>query len=277
MFARMFSRGAPAAGSGTGPAPDHGRQRSFRAALAALELVEIAKTENRTAPRLLEIGGAHGIHARFFRKHIPGLTVDIIDVKPTDEPLVFTGLYEDFAPAAPYDFIWASHVLEHVQNPGQFLQKLRRDLKPGGWIGLTVPPLKHEMTFAHVTLWNAGLLLINLIRSGFECTGAHVATYDYNVSVLVQKTGRRIRPHDAALPPGVTRTGRYFEGRIERLNWSIDSLEPLAPKAVVAPATAAADIIAAYPDAEFVRTSKDKANPGFLYLDHGKGEVHPVR
>jgi len=277
MFARMFSRAAPAAGIGTTSAPDHGRQRSFRAALAALELVEIAKAENRPAPRLLDIGGAHGIHARFFRKHIPRLAVDIIDVKPTDEPLVFTGLYEDFAPAAPYDFIWASHVLEHVQNPGLFLQKLRRDLKPGGWIGLTVPPLKHEMTFAHVTLWNAGLLLINLIRSGFECTGAHVATYDYNVSVLVQKTGRRIRPHDAALPPGVSRSGRYFEGRIERLNWSIDSLAPFTPKAPVPAGARALDLITAYPDHDFVRIANGKAPAAYLALDHETAEAHLVR
>lgn len=276
MFARMFFRSRPAPAP-VQPSSAHGRQQAFRAALAAVELATIARAEPHTAPRMLDIGGAHGIHARFFRKHIPGLEVDIIDAKRTGEALAFTGIYENFTPKEPYDFIWASHVLEHVQNPGLFLRKLHQDLKPGGWIGLTVPPLKHEMTFAHVTLWNAGLLLINLIRSGFDCTGAHVASYDYNISVLVQKTGVRVRNHHAALPPGVVRTGRYFEGRIERLNWSTPSLEPLAPKAMVDPSAAADDIIAAYPEVDFVRTSKDRANPGFLYLDHEKGEVHPVR
>lgn len=257
-------------------AATYGRQRMFRAALASLELVEIAREEGRAAPRLLDIGGAHGIHARFFRRHIPGVRVDIVDARPTEEPLVFTGRYENYRPLEPYDFIWASHVLEHVQNPGLFLRKLHRDLKPGGWACLTVPPLKHEMTFSHVTLWNAGLLLINLIRSGFECSGAHVATYDYNVSVLVQKTGKRCRSHFDALPPGVVRIDNYFEGRIERLNWSTDSLRPFAPASRVDRRHPPARILADHPRHDFVRVSPDGAAPEFLFLDHATGKIYPV-
>ncbi|MDQ0505926.1 class I SAM-dependent methyltransferase [Xanthobacter agilis] len=279
MFRTVLGRRRPEGADAPAPkdsTPNHGRKRAFRAALASLELVEIARREAHAAPRLLDIGGAHGIHARFFRKSIPGLEVDIIDARATGTPLVFTGFYENYQPATPYDFIWASHVLEHVQNPGVFLAKLRRDLKPGGWVGLTVPPLKHEMTFAHVTLWNAGLLLINLIRSGFDCSDAHVATDGYNVSVLVQNTGKRVRSHFDALPQGVTRTGNYFEGRIDRLNWTVNSLDPFAPRAVVPAATDPAEIIRRHPDVSFVRTSARREHPGFLYLDHEMGEVHPV-
>lgn len=256
--------------------PNHGRKRAFRAALASLELAEIARAEQRSAPRMLDIGGAHGIHARFFARSIPGLTVDIIDAKPTGTPLVFTGFYESYEPAEPYDFIWASHVLEHVQNPGLFLAKLRRDVKPGGWVGLTVPPLKHEMTFSHVTLWNAGLLLINLIRAGFDCRTAHVATEGYNVSVLVQNTGLRVRKHFEALPPGIERKGSYFEGQIRRLNWTVDSLEPFAAREVVPADMDAAEILRRHPSVHFVRTSANRAHPAFLYLDHEAGDVHPV-
>ncbi|MGU3494541.1 hypothetical protein ACLBXM_10910 [Xanthobacteraceae bacterium A53D] len=44
------------------------RRAIFRAYLAALELSYIANKENKIMPRMLDIGGAYGIHARFFRK-----------------------------------------------------------------------------------------------------------------------------------------------------------------------------------------------------------------
>lgn len=196
------------------------RRAAFRAYMAALELSHIALEEKRISPRMLDIGGAYGIHARFFRRNIPDLHVDVIDSVPTnEEELIFTGFYDDFNPTEPYDYVWASHVLEHVPSPTNFFAKLYRDLKIGGWAAITVPPLRHEMTFAHLSLWNAGLLLVHFINAGFDCSKAHVATYNYNVSVLVQKIPRGRKPKADSLPPGLTRKGPYFMGDIERLAW----------------------------------------------------------
>lgn len=88
---------------------------------------------------------------------------------------------------APFDAIWCCHVLEHQRNVGAFLEKCFADLKDGGWLAVTVPPRKDEIVGGHLTLWNAGLLLYNLILAGFDCSGASVKTYGYNVSVIVRK------------------------------------------------------------------------------------------
>jgi SAM-dependent methyltransferase len=86
-----------------------------------------------------------------------------------------------------FDLIWCSHCLEHQRNVGAFLDCIYWDLKLGGWLAVTVPPMKNEIVGGHVSLWNAGLLLYNLILAGFDCSQAKVKTYGYNCSVIVQK------------------------------------------------------------------------------------------
>jgi SAM-dependent methyltransferase len=86
-----------------------------------------------------------------------------------------------------FDTVWAAHVLEHQRNPGAFLTSCRAALKYGGTLAVTVPPLKQEIVGGHLTLWNAGLLLYNLILSGFDCSQASVKTYGYNITVIVPR------------------------------------------------------------------------------------------
>jgi hypothetical protein len=52
---------------------------------------------------------------------------------------------------------------------------------------VTVPPAKHNIVGGHVTLWNAGLLLYNMVLAGWDCSEALVMVYGYNISVLVEK------------------------------------------------------------------------------------------
>jgi SAM-dependent methyltransferase len=105
----------------------------------------------------------------------------------------------------PIDAIWCCHVLEHQTDPGRFLRKMYRDLPTGGVLAITVPPAKHDIVGGHVTIWNAGLLLYQLILAGFDCSAARVGTYGYNISIIVEK-----RP---AQLPELT----YDTGDIERL------------------------------------------------------------
>lgn len=86
-----------------------------------------------------------------------------------------------------YDLIWASHVLEHQTNPGLFLSKCLSDLEDDGWLAVTVPPAKDELVGGHVSIWNEGLLLYQLVLAGFDCSEAMVNRYGYNISVIVQK------------------------------------------------------------------------------------------
>jgi len=93
------------------------------------------------------------------------------------------------APQRPeaYDGLYCSHTLEHMRNVGFTLDKMYSELKPNGLLCIIVPPLKHNIVGGHLSLWNAGLLLYNLIRARFDCRRAAVKTYGYNVAVLVRK------------------------------------------------------------------------------------------
>lgn len=131
---------------------------------------------------ILDIGaGEKAPHANAMRA--AGLNVKTNDILMSD----YQGFYNELDFFRKFDGIWASHVLEHQRNVGTFLDKIHWDLKEGGLLAITVPPRKEHIVGGHLTLWNAGLLLYNLILAGFDCSEASVATYHYNVSVVVQK------------------------------------------------------------------------------------------
>ncbi|MGU3494542.1 class I SAM-dependent methyltransferase [Xanthobacteraceae bacterium A53D] len=156
------------------------------------------------------------------------MKVDVLDSVPAGEDLIFTGYYDAYTPETPYDYIWASHVLEHVPNPNSFAQKVYNDLKDGGRAAITVPPLKHEMTFAHMSLWNAGLLLMHFVSAGFDCSNAHIATYGYNCTLIAQKSKSKKRRIEK-LPPKLKWKNNYFMGDIERIGWNTSYPRMLTP------------------------------------------------
>lgn len=142
--------------------------------------------------------------------------------------------YLTFHPDVRFDALWCSHVLEHTQEPGPFLAKIHGDLREGGLLGLCVPPLKHEITVGHVTLWNAGLLILNLLKVGFDCREVMIRKRGYNIALLLRKKScpptNSFSPDSASscrpyLPEGLSwrknsRTGVwYFDGNIRSLGW----------------------------------------------------------
>lgn len=127
-----------------------------------------------------------------------------------------------------YDGVYCSHTLEHVRNVGVFLDKIVSETKDGGLIGLVVPPLKQEIVGGHLSLWNAGLLVYNLIRAGLDCSQAAVHSYGYNCAVLVRK--RKVGLPDLEEDCGDIESLRHlfplpvehgFDGRIQQCNWSV--------------------------------------------------------
>jgi SAM-dependent methyltransferase len=137
---------------------------------------------------VLDVGPGAGHHADIFRqcdKHVS--VVEPLRPIPKAEH-VFRGFFEtvDLEPFR-FDCIWACHVLEHSRNIGLFLDQAFHYLKDGGILAVTVPPLKPGIVGGHLTIWNPGLLLYNLVRAGFDCKDAAVNRYDYNISVIVKK------------------------------------------------------------------------------------------
>lgn len=140
--------------------------------------------------------------------------------------------HSDFhAPCENYDAIWCCHILEHQEDAGYCLREIFRVAKPGAIVAITVPPLKHEIVGGHVSLWNEGLLLYNMILAGFDCRKARVGVYGYNLSVIVKKDYDEVVPfkhnlkHDYGdigrlaqyFPEGIAYEG--FDGQIGNVDW----------------------------------------------------------
>ena len=127
----------------------------------------------------------------------------------------------------PVDCAWLSHILEHQLNVNQFLTKVLRMVRPGGYIAITVPPAKDAIVGGHVTLWNAGLVLYNMILAGTSAKTAMIKSYGYNTSVVVQYEPivlptlkydyGDIEALSEHFPTGLGIQG--FNGRIKELNW----------------------------------------------------------
>lgn len=184
---------------------------------------------------VLDVGCGTGRHSRLFQQ--AGKQVTAIDIYPGLEDAVKADyLRHEFA--APFDCVWVSHVLEHQLNVNQFLTKVFRDLKEEGILALTIPPLKHEIVGGHVTLWNAGLLLYNLILAGFDCSRAAIKCYGYNISIILPKISAPIPWDQLRYDTGDIETlapffpkvdemqwAQSFNGRIKQLNWDRPGIE----------------------------------------------------
>lgn len=158
-----------------------------------------------------------------------GFIVDTVDFKGSP---TYRGDYNQIDIGKEYDCVWACHCLEHQLNVNNFLKKVHSNIKEGGLCAITVPPLKHQIVSGHVSLWNAGLLLYNLVLANFDCSQAKVLKYDYNISVIVKKRTIQL-PEDLTYNEGdLIRLEPYlpykflkkgpansFNGDIRRLNW----------------------------------------------------------
>ena len=103
----------------------------------------------------------------------------------------YQGDYNELDINKKYDVIICYNILEHQHNAGLFLNKLHNNLKEGGLLSLSVPQWKDQIVDGHVSSWNAGLLLYNLILARWNCNMAKVSTFtDGNIpqiNVLIQK------------------------------------------------------------------------------------------
>lgn len=61
-------------------------------------------------------------------------------------------------------------------------------MKEGGYLSIIVPTRKPLIVGGHVTIWNAWLVLYNLILAGFDCSKyCDILQYDYNIGIIIKK------------------------------------------------------------------------------------------
>lgn len=185
---------------------------------------------------VLDLGCGEGWHTRHFAKRGKKVTavdyrqherLNIRELEKFNVEFIFQDIME-YTSVGQVDALWCSHVLEHQLNPNLFLIKLHSLLKEDGVLAITVPPLKHEIVGGHVTIWNAGLLLYHLVLAGFDCAGASILRYGYNISVIVNKRSI-VLPKEIGFCNGdIEKLAKYlptgeltqgFNGDIAEHNW----------------------------------------------------------
>ena len=169
---------------------------------------------------VLDVGCGLGQHTEFFKEN--GKRVTAVDIVDRGFNITANYMKEYFG---PHDLVWCSHILEHQPNVNEFLTKCRRECAK--YICISVPPKKDEIVGGHVSIWNAGLVMYNLVLAGFDCSNAKINKHGYNISVIAEVGNfelpdlhydygdiEKISPW---LPKGYNTHG--FNGDIESLNW----------------------------------------------------------
>jgi SAM-dependent methyltransferase len=133
---------------------------------------------------VLDIGCGDGVHTKGFRSNDKVVTAVDYEARTND---VIVGDFTSMQRLGPFDLVWLSQVLEHQPNVGLFLARVHEETVEGGWVAVTVPPLKHRIVGGHVSLWNAGLLLYNLVLARFDCSNAMIKSEGYDISVILKK------------------------------------------------------------------------------------------
>jgi SAM-dependent methyltransferase len=111
-----------------------------------LEEIDYVSQYDRDKTAVLDIGSGMGSFLYAARKKgyptCVGLDVSEKMAQFIERKLgikVYIGQFEDFDYPGKFSFIHMSHVLEHVPNPNEWLQKARSLLTPGGILVINVP------------------------------------------------------------------------------------------------------------------------------------------
>lgn len=90
-------------------------------------------------------------------------------------------------PMGKFDCVFASHVLEHQPNINNFMKLCVNELEVGGYLVITVPPIKHQIVGGHLSYWDAGMVLYHMVLAGLNCKNPMIKQYDYNITVIVKR------------------------------------------------------------------------------------------
>ena len=123
---------------------------------------------------VLDVGSGGGYHALAFAK--AGCDVLCVDlgrsIYARDSDVRNLSVvhcdFGQFAPPHKFDLVWASHVLEHQQNVGNFINKLVDCCAPDGHVCISVPDPHRPLLGGHLTQWSPGLLAYNIALCGVD-------------------------------------------------------------------------------------------------------------
>ena len=149
-------------------------------------------TDHYDFDTVIDVGSGTGRHAKVFEnlgKAVTRLDYGVADTFAKGgetSDVILTDIIA-YNPDRTWDCVWASHIMEHQQNVGLFIDKLFELTHEGGIVGITVPPVKQRLAGGHLTMWNQGLMLYNCCVAGFDMRNAEVFRYGGNITMLVRK------------------------------------------------------------------------------------------
>ena len=123
---------------------------------------------------ILDIGCGPGVHLDYFRSK--GLIGTGLDRNP--DYFQFHGEIEHVSDIGQlggrqFDYVFASHVLEHCPDTFTAILEWRALLRDGGILIIFVPPFWNDVSNDHwSTGWNVGQLAMTMVAAGFDCRGS---------------------------------------------------------------------------------------------------------
>ena len=141
-------------------------------------------------PSVLDIGCATGAMLAFLKER--GWQTTGVEISPSAEyarlnrnlAIEKTILEESCFPVESFDLVLASHLVEHLNNPGSFIDEVWRVLRPGARLLLTTPNIDgfqarlfgsrwRSAIFDHLYLFSARTIRAMLNSVGFVCEGVY--------------------------------------------------------------------------------------------------------
>jgi len=180
---------------------EYAKSRDLKIATARPRLAVIK--QRARGNRLLDVGCATGFFLEaaadegFDVRGVEFSTVAISLARPDIRDLIVRGDVNELLSRGPeqFDVVTAFDIIEHVQNPANFLHEMREILKPGGVLAISSPDTGHVLRYLmgsrwpmlqpmqHTVLFSRRSITALLERSGFEDvrveTAHKVLTMDY--------------------------------------------------------------------------------------------------
>ena len=166
---------------------------------------------------VLDVGSGGGEHARKFK--LSGKEVTCVDYGTSiyaDKFIKSDGIerievdFNLWQVDKKYDLVWASHVLEHQQNVGLFLQKLINLCSNEGYIAITVPFPHRHLWGGHLSLWTPGFLAYNIILQGIDLSSSQLI-YGFKEISVIFKIKKIQLPRDLTYDSGdIKKLKNYF-------------------------------------------------------------------
>lgn len=119
---------------------------------------DVSFNRQKGSGRLLDIGCNEGRNIIYYRNN--GFEAEGLEVNPVAAEAarklnirVHVGTIEAFIPAAPYDVIVLSNVLEHATTPSDMLEAVNRLLTPNGTIWISCPNVESCQRYLFKQFW----------------------------------------------------------------------------------------------------------------------------